>query len=368
VIIWVVSRVRLPAVAPLVATGAYLPVWLWDQRKATRWLRRIAPGAVAVAALLIFCAWAIDHALVKHPLTQIPADAHPGDIVFDNDLKLAGWRWFASWPSAQNGWAFTQQAYAVELFWQVLQPTNKDYSAYIAYIQDDKRYVADDAVIGTITRPPLPTSQWKPGEIYSEIMGFKFPDGTPFERTGAIHLGVYLTNTNNFADPNRKLIGVPITSDPSAKTDLILQSMAVYDPNAQPTAPSDQTSASLVFGDQIALKGYSLPTANPPGSAAIFKFDWQAIRDVGTDYVLFVHVFDTNNQLQAQYNAPVGGALLSSNWRPGVPIEEQISIQLPTTPGTYQVYMGLYDPVTKDRLTVDAPDYRPHLGEISIGS
>jgi hypothetical protein len=41
---------------------------------------------------------------------------------------------------------------------------------------------------------------------------------------------------------------------------------------------------------------------------------------------------------------------------------------MPDTPGLYRVYMGLYHAVTRDRLPVDAPDYRPLLGEIIVGS
>ncbi len=368
-VIWVISRVRLPAVAPLVATSGFLLVWLGDQisaRKWTRLARQAVPAALVTAAFLIFCGWAIDHALVKHPLSQLPADAHPDDIVFDQRLKLAGWRWFDEWPSAEQGWAKPMQHYGVELFWELVAPADQDYSAYVAYIQDGVRYAANDAAIGTITRPPVPTSHWKPGEIYSEIMGFEFPSGIPSARTGAIHVGVYIAQ-GEIGSPDRKAIGVPITSDPAAKSDLILESMAVFDPGQPPRPLTDLTAATLNFGSQIALQGYHLPDANAPGATANFEFQWQALTDLSTDYTLFIHVMDADNQLQASYNAPVGGALLSSNWMPGYPVSETIPITLPTTPGKYQVYIGLYHPDTKDRLPIDAPDDRPLLGAITIG-
>lgn len=368
-IIWVISRVRLPAVAPLLLTTAFLLVWLRERLRAGAWrsaLRQLAPAALAVAALLIFCGWAIDHALVKHPASAIPADAQPGDIVFDGKLKLAGWRWLDEWPAALRGWAQPKQTYGVELFWQVLAPTDKDYVAYVAYIQDGIRYAAHDAPIGTVSRPMLPTSQWQPGEIYSEIMGFKFPNGVPLATTGAIHLGVY-TFAGGLDAPERTMLPVAITSDPTATGDLVLQSLAVFDPNVTPTPLPELTTANLVFGGAIALQGFQLPDDGAPGSAGVFAFHWQALADVSADDVLFIHVMDQAGQLQASYDAPVGGTLLSSNWAPGYPVYEELTLTLPSAPGDYQVYIGLYDPATRERLAVDAPDNRPLLGTIHVG-
>lgn len=43
-------------------------------------------------------------------------------------------------------------------------------------------------------------------------------------------------------------------------------------------------------------------------------------------------------------------------------------IALPTIPGSYRVYFGQYRPETQERLPVDAPDFRPLIGEITIRS
>ena len=80
-----------------------------------------------------------------------------------------------------------------------------------------------------------------------------------------------------------------------------------------------------------------------------------------------LRLIDADNRLRAAYDAPVGGALLSANWQLGYPVYERLPITLASTPGTYQVYIGLYEPETRDRLPVAAPDYRPLLGEIRVG-
>lgn len=364
-VIWVISRVRLPAVAPLIATSAYFFVWLVEQvrtRPRLYLVRKLAPAALAIIALLIFCTWAIDNALVKHPMSALPEDAHPSDIIFDQSLHLVGWRWFNEWSSAERGWAQPMQSYGVELFWEILKPTENDYNVYVAYIQDSVRYIAHDAVIGEVSFPPLPTSLWEPGEIYSEIMGFKFPHGIPSAVTGNIHLGVY-RSVDDITASSRQVYGVAITSDPFANSDVLLQSMAVFDPGISPEIPSNLTEANLDFAHQVMLKNYRISQENGMG---IFEFEWQALSDIKTDYILFIHIMDANNQLQASYDLPVGGKLLSSNWQPNYSVYERIPIELPTTPASYQIYIGLYDPVTQERLSVDAPDYRPLLGEITI--
>jgi len=364
-VIWVISRVRLPAIAPLIATAAYLLVWVVEKIRRREWksvVRQLAPAALVTAALLAFSAWAIDGALVKHPLAQLPADARPSDIVFDDRLQLVGWRWFDEWATAQQGWAQPNQSYGVELFWKVLEPTENNYNTYIAYIQDGVRYVAHDAIIGQVSRPPLPTSRWKPGEIYSEIMGFKFPYGIPSAQTGEIHLGVYLSSDDELS-LTRPVFEVSITSDALATSDLTLQTIAVFDPGARPTARDDLTATNLVFGDLIALQGYRLTQES---GTALLEFEWQALADVPTDYTLFIHVMDAENKLQASHNAPGGGTLRSSNWQPNYPVYEQIPITLPEAPGRYQLYIGLYHPETQERLSIDAPDYRPLIDEITI--
>lgn len=89
------------------------------------------------------------------------------------------------------------------------------------------------------------------------------------------------------------------------------------------------------------------------------------------DYKVFVHVVDAagNNVAQADLR-PGRGALPPGNWLPGR-FSDTISVDLSETPaGTYRVMMGLYDPVTSERLDVigagaDA-DRRLPLGRIEV--
>lgn len=365
-VIWVVSRVRLPAVIPLVLTSAYLIVRLVDAYRTGEWrlvLRRLAPAALVLALVFLVCNWAIDHLPNKATYAALPAEATEASITFDGgQLRLVGWRFFDEWQAAELGWSQPQRAYAVELFWQVDAPVEKDYEFYLAYIQDGERYVGRDSALGTISYPPTPTSTWQPGTIYSEIVGFKFPHGIPPARTGTIRLGVY-TSEGEADDPNRPIF--PVQTD-SGASDVVIQPLAVFDPGIHPTPIEGLMPVDAQFGELIGLRGIHLPERGAPGELIAIAFHWEGLRDITPDYSLFVHVIDESGNRIAGYDGAVGGALLSSTWQPGYPVYERVQVQLPETVGTYPVYVGLYDAATMERLAVDAPDNRILVGEIMV--
>jgi hypothetical protein len=69
------------------------------------------------------------------------------------------------------------------------------------------------------------------------------------------------------------------------------------------------------------------------------------------DYKLFLHVVDQDGNIVAQADMrPGNGALPPGNWLPGV-LTDTITIDLSGVPnGAYRMMVGLYDPVTSDRL------------------
>jgi hypothetical protein len=98
---------------------------------------------------------------------------------------------------------------------------------------------------------------------------------------------------------------------------------------------------------------------------------WQTDGSTRGDYKIFVHLLDDdgNNVAQADIR-PGRGTLPPGNWLPGG-FRDTISINLSQTPpGLYRVVMGLYDPITLDRLepvgTAADQDRRVSLGEIEV--
>jgi hypothetical protein len=366
-VIWVEGRLKQPAVVPLIATTAYLALPLsrairgFDVR---RLMPRYAPLALTLVGMFVYLNWARANLPAKHPLTTLPDDLRSVDVIFDDRLRLLGWRPLPEWPAATLGWSRPRRSYVVELFWTLDEPTTEDYNAYIAYVDDGERYAGVDRPIGGVSYRPRLTSAWQPGEIYSEILGFKLPADIPPERSGDIRLGVYLLED----DDSRTITNVPATSLDGQPESVTLQRLAVFGQLEPPDTPAEHTPAEYVFGDMIALHGYTLPGRAAPGEEVTLSFTWEAIGEVPADYTLFLHVMDENDQLSVQLDAPPhNNTFVTSTWPPNYPVHDEIKLTMPDTPGLYRVYGGLYHAVTRERLPVDAPDYRPLLGEIIVG-
>jgi hypothetical protein len=120
------------------------------------------------------------------------------------------------------------------------------------------------------------------------------------------------------------------------------------------------------FGDQITLREVGVPERGAAGETVSLGFHWEGLGDITTDYSLFIHVVDGEGNRVAGYDGLVGGSVISSTWMPEYPVYESIPVQLPDTAGTFPVYVGLYNLATLERLGVDAPDNRLHIGEIVV--
>lgn len=368
-IVWTASRIRFPIVIPLIASSSVLAVYLCDTLTKRRWrlvLRQLALPAIALCLLLLAGDWAVDAFPRKRPLQVIPEDVRRVNVVFNDELRLIGWRPVIGHPAAQEYWSERWLHYAVELFWEVAQDTDTDYETYIAYVVDETRYTGRDYPIGTVSYPPRPTSQWQVGEIYSEILGFKLQD-IPYEHSGDIRLGVYYVEGEWTETLDaRQVFNVAATSLPDQPGAITLHRLAVYD-RYQPPPPyagEGYTPMGYRFDEHILLHGTRL-TQTP--TQLQLDFYWEALESVPIDYTLFVHIVDAAGTIHTQHDGPPrNGDLFTSGWMPHYPLADSIQIALPTTSGNYQVYMGLYDSQTGERAAVEAQDNRVRLGEFTL--
>jgi 4-amino-4-deoxy-L-arabinose transferase-like glycosyltransferase len=362
-VIWIEGRLKQPAIVPLVATSAYLVIRLSDVVRARQWhtlAQRYAPAGFGVLAAFVGLAWARMNLPMNHPIAALPADVRLLDVVFDDKLHLLGWRTLPEWPAPERGWSRYRRSYVVELFWQVDEPVTEDYNVYLAYIDEGQRYDGIDRPIGGVSFRPKLTSEWLPGEIYGEIMGFELSSDIPAERSGDIRLGVY-----RFEDET--IVDVPVTSLAGQPNALTLQRVAVFDFNEPVNLPDQRTYSDHIFGELIQLHGYTLPDTAATGDTILLSFHWEAVADVPADYTLFIHVVDEADQLAAQVDTPPrNNVLVTSTWPPDYPIYDEIMLTMPQSAGIYRVYVGLYHALTGERLAIDAPDNRLLLGEITV--
>lgn len=82
---------------------------------------------------------------------------------------------------------------------------------------------------------------------------------------------------------------------------------------------------------------------------------WQTSAPLDTDYTVFVHSLNAQGELVAQADGPpVGNHYATTAWEPG----EIVQDSRPLSPGD-RYLVGLYDPVSGERLPAFASDGMP---------
>lgn len=160
------------------------------------------------------------------------------------------------------------------------------------------------------------------------------------------------------------------------------QRLALYALAAQRTL--EEAGLGTVFGDPalvetgigedngwIQLDGYALTPETTPGGELLLALRWESLRPVDHNYQVFVHLLNAGGDKLAQRDGqPVQWMRPTSTWQPGEVIVDRYGLLLPDDLpfGSYSIAVGLYDPVTGQRLPISAGprDYAIELGPITV--
>ncbi len=217
------------------------------------------------------------------------------------------------------------------------------------------------------------TLLWVPGEIVSDAYEVPVePDAPP--GIYWLDVGFYPSNQPNFSLP------LFVDGRPIDKNSVPIGPLKIGGPPPNLTRPSVQPDQPLnqTFGEAITLLGFNLvdATGQPiqysklktqPSELTLF---WQptATRSAPADYTVFVHLLDPAGNLVAQADSPpANGAYPTSLWDPGeIVVDAHILPDLP--PGRYTLQVGLYNPITAERLAVEGtPEGAVRLMEFEVG-
>lgn len=121
------------------------------------------------------------------------------------------------------------------------------------------------------------------------------------------------------------------------------------------------------------LAGYRLTPSAQAGHELLLALRWESLQAVETDYHVFVHLLDDRGEKVAQRDGqPVQWLRPTSTWQPGESIVDRYGIPLDAElpAGAYTIVVGLYEPVTGQRLPVSAGpgDYAIELGPIYVAA
>jgi hypothetical protein len=138
---------------------------------------------------------------------------------------------------------------------------------------------------------------------------------------------------------------------------LLYGGLAMMQRQAQP-ADYTPTAVAATFGAEAQLVGFHLdPAELRPGGASTVTLNWLALRRPEADYKVFLHLIDQTGALWAQHDGEPGFFFTpTTRWQQGEFMEDFHTLgwrEGETPPaGRFQLFAGLYDPATGQRLPV----------------
>lgn len=332
------------AVAIMLATG--LANWL-PARGQSIGVWALA-GLLLPAALIAPWRWI---APAYRPPPLLPAETvvpNPLGVTFANEVVLRGARW-------KTGELRPGDSLEVTLFWEALRPQTVDYSVFVHLLDENEIIqVQRDSYPAGGTRP---TSEWPIDAVVPDRHRLALPAVLPAPTRLRIDVGLY-----DFATGQR----LPIHDGMGGPNDAITVGSATV----LPVPPGQRQPIYINFGDQIALVDYHFDRwLITSGETLTVTLHWEALVTPQRDYVVFVHLLLPPDAVWAQHDAmPQDGARPTSTWVRGERVEDRYTLAVPPTapPGLYAVEIGLYDPDTGARLTVNLDDAGVRLGQVRV--
>jgi hypothetical protein len=161
-------------------------------------------------------------------------------------------------------------------------------------------------------------------------------------------------------------------------TDYDLSALApAFDATTQPdvglwalTEPLPRCRVDAELGEQARLIGFDAPRQVAAGEALSILLYWRPRAASDRPYSVFVHVEMDGERLIAQSDGPPAcGSEPTTKWQPGATVVDGHSLTLEpnTTPGEYQLLVGLYDSMTGERLPVSGRDADPGGNAVYLG-
>lgn len=133
-------------------------------------------------------------------------------------------------------------------------------------------------------------------------------------------------------------------------------------------APTVQTDAR--FSNGMRLRGFKIdrPVVRRLEVVHVLLY-WETAVRQPRDWTVFVHLQDMAGNVRAQSdNPPLCGDAPTSSWTPSRLLQDDIWLipQRPIAAGEYNVVLGVFDPGSGDRVTVNGPADSVELGAVSV--
>jgi hypothetical protein len=190
----------------------------------------------------------------------------------------------------------------------------------------------------------IPTSQWKPGQIWRDVYHIYVNDDAEAPARLQILATLYDAEQEK---------AIPAMGPDGGETARIVVGEARLGGGESSELELDHIQ-KISFADTITFLGYEfMPAAADPGETLTIDLYWRADGTPSLNYTVFIHLVDTNgNQLAGADGPPMNGNFPTVWWRQGDAVRDRHMIRIPADlePKEYTLLIGLYDPQTGQRL------------------
>ena len=338
------GRLLFPALS---AAAALLAFGLagWAPRRWHGALAAVMAGSLAILAAVALGRWIVP-AYAAPQLLPATADVpNRLSVDFGDQIRLIGYE--LDRTEVRPG-----DTLHLTLYWEAVQPPGIDYSVFVHLV--DENEISQAQHDSYPAAGSLPTTEWPLGRVVPDRHAIAIPATAPAPQRFRIDVGVY-----DYVSGERLLAGGrdhwtlgAVTVMPRISTDGIPNPLRIN------------------FAGQIALVGFDMDRrAMRPGETLTLTLWWEALAVPAGDYVVFTHLVLPPAAVWAGVDEGLqGGAVPASRWQPGQRVEAHYRLTLPqdAPPGVYFIEIGIYDPNTLDRLTVNASDAGVPLGYVRV--
>jgi hypothetical protein len=298
----------------------------------------------------------VAEAYLPHPLlseADLPADLSRLNLTYNNEMKLIGVQIAAE--EVRPG-----ERVPVTAYWQALKPMDTNYSVFVHLMGRDYTNVGQ-----MNTYPGLglrPTSTLTPGHIVVDTYSVPVNGGSAAPARLLVNMGLY-----DFDEPGRPGIQ-PVAPDGNPALPTVGQLKLVPE-----QWPAYEDSAPLAeFDDHIWLLDYSIHDCPSGDSDCQIIFNWLAQGRPASDYTVFIQLWRDGEFIVGFDTPPLNNDYPTTLWAAGEVIIDPHPLDLSSLlPGEYQVFAGLYNFTSGERLSATAdgqprPDSAVELGTIRI--
>lgn len=241
----------------------------------------------------------------------------------------------------------------IELVWRLVEPADPNLRMFLASdaLQSDDGGIYNE----------YPPSLWRVGEVVRDI---HYVTVAPGAAPGDYPL--YLRVSQNATT-------VPWSQGLFGRGEILqVGTLTIEDRPRLFEPPQIATPLEVTFGESIQLVGATLPTGPyQPGQEVPITLNWYAAARPPGRYKIFTHLIGPDLNLGPQRDLEPGeGTLPTNGWARGEYVTTAYTIVLPpeTQPGRFELRVGLYDPLTNERIPPFGSSTNSEQRYVTLGS